>query len=67
MSATKFKFVACPFCNASEGFSLADNADPGSMTYWVVCGAKTCGAEGPFRKSPEAAVKAWNARSSVAA
>lgn len=63
----KFKFTACPFCASTEGFTICDNADPGDMTYWVVCGTKSCGAEGPFRKSEGAAVEAWNTRSTASA
>ena len=58
-------FAACPFCASGDGFSVEDNADPKSTTYWVRCGKTGCECDGPWRKSPEDAVGAWNARASA--
>lgn len=62
MAKPAFRFVACPFCGSDDKFGIENNADPGSMTYWVTCFQKGCESDGPWRKSEEAAVEAWNAR-----
>ncbi|MBY3432875.1 restriction alleviation protein, Lar family [Rhizobium laguerreae] len=65
MTASPIRLVACPFCGGEDKLRLADNADPSSMTHWVTCDKKGCECDGPWRKSPEAAVEAWNTRTGV--
>jgi hypothetical protein len=51
--------AACPFCGRSDNLSVDGNRE---STYWIVCDTDGCCCEGPYRKTPEAALDAWNAR-----
>jgi hypothetical protein len=62
MAKVAFRFVACPFCQSDDQCRIADNAESSAPTFWVTCDAKGCECDGPWRKTEEAAVEAWNAR-----
>jgi hypothetical protein len=61
-----FKFAACPFCGNNDKIRVADNAEPSSKTFWVTCDYEGCECDGPWRKSAEDAVSAWNYRGGIA-
>lgn len=52
---------ACRFCGASASTAGETRAPGGSVLWQVHCLNKRCGACGPWRTTPRAARRAWNA------
>lgn len=65
MPATEYRLSPCPFCQSEAGPTLDGNGDTADMVYWVSCHAVGCGSEGPWRKTSEEAVDAWNNRTAT--
>jgi hypothetical protein len=65
MPTPRFKITACPFCGRDDRLNIADNAEKSSPTFWVTCEHEGCECDGPWRKSAEEAVSAWNNRGGV--
>lgn len=62
MAKAAFSLVACPFCGRDDQCRVTDNAETSAPNFWVTCDTNGCECDGPWRKSKEAAVEAWNAR-----
>jgi Lar family restriction alleviation protein len=55
----------CPFCGGENLFLQDDEdgcADFNPTSYWVQCEEITCACEGPYRKTKQEAIEAWNTR-----
>jgi hypothetical protein len=53
----KLTLRPCPFCGCS-----ADVCTNGNKAYWAVCSGEACVAEGPVRRTEDAAIAAWSKR-----
>lgn len=50
----------CPFCGAEAGYFDDPKSDAPHLRYHVYCCGVGCYAEGPYKSTRAAAVRAWN-------